>query len=42
LNSVSVVVGLVCPEVSKKLGAGNTWTVEAEKALFEAFMEESA
>jgi len=30
------------PEVSKKLGAGNTWTVEAEKALFEAFIKESA
>jgi L-sorbose 1-phosphate reductase len=24
------------PEVSKKLGAGNIWTLEAEKALFEA------
>jgi hypothetical protein len=30
------------PDVSNKLGPGNTWTVEAEKALFEACMEESA
>ena len=30
------------PDVSKKLGAGNTWTVDAEKALFEAFIKESA
>jgi L-sorbose 1-phosphate reductase len=30
------------PEVSKKLGAGNTWTLEAEKALFEACIEVSA
>ena len=30
------------PEVSKKLGAGNTWTVEAEKALFEVFHKKSA
>jgi len=30
------------PEVAKKLGAGNTWTVEAEKALFEAFIKEFA
>lgn len=29
------------PEVSKKLGPGNTWTIEAEKALFEEFIKES-
>lgn len=30
------------PEVHAKLGPGNTWTQDAEKALFEAFIEESA
>ncbi|MEH0022633.1 MAG: alcohol dehydrogenase catalytic domain-containing protein [Desulfobacter sp.] len=27
------------PEVYSKLGAGNTWTIEAEKALFEQFLK---
>ncbi len=30
------------PDVAAALGAGNTWNVDAEKALFEAFMKETA